>query len=299
MYTNFSISLESAFKNRYDKTIDLERNVKLQFEKMHGCGNDFIVMDNTDRTIALSAENIKALCARHTGIGADGLILAEKRGPSYFMNYYNADGTPAEMCGNGMRCTAEFLKRHDLVKENRFTVGSRSGPVPVDYTDSGHISVYLKKADYAPAAIGLEAKAPVLDQSAYYQDKAYRYGCVSMGNPHMIIMTEDLDETEVCQVGAYFQTHPMFKHGANISFAQVITDSHIRLMTWERGDGLTLACGTGTCGAVSVLHENGLIGTDVRADVPGGTLEVKLLEDGVVLTGPARTVFSGEVEVDV
>lgn len=276
----------------------------MKFTKMHGTGNDFVVIANWDKKIQLDAATIARLCDRHFGIGADGLILAESsERAEIFMNYYNGDGSLAEMCGNGVRCLAKFAVDEGLVShDGTIAVETRAGIVGVDVReaqgDTAVVRVDMGEVDFRSDHIPVLADTDeVLDAALEFEGKTYHYGCASMGNPHMTILVDDLETCPIASMGPYFEKHPVFPEGCNISFAQVLDRGHIRMDTWERGAGRTLACGTGTCAAVAVLGRLGCVDDEVEATLSGGKLLVAVQGRGITMTGPAATVFSGEIKL--
>lgn len=271
----------------------------IEFEKLHGTGNDFILINNLENNINLSSEEIQFLCHRHFGIGADGLILVEKSDNGYFMNYYNADGHPAEMCGNGMRCTAYYIFNH-FSQTNNFKVNSRIGLIPVQI-DNDYITVQLPKADFNLDSIHINSNYNIKEiqdiLNDFNIDIEYPPGLVSMGNPHCVIVVNDLDEIPVKELGPIIENHPLFLNKINVNFVQPISDEEFKIITWERGDGLTLACGTGTCASASYLNQLGLINESNKAYLPGGELDLELKDKVIKLSGPAKSVFRGTIEV--
>lgn len=276
----------------------------MKFLKMHGAGNDFIVANNLDKSIVLSQRQIAQLCDRHKGIGADGLILVEPSAEAaVFMNYYNADGTVAQMCGNGMRCLAKYVTDQQIVEKTHFTVASRAGEIGIDLLKKtpieSTIRVNMGNVIFAAQKIPVVSeKKEVIGAHFDWEGITYIYGCASMGNPHMVVITENFDRTPIEAIGPYYESHAMFPEKCNISFAEVKDASHIRMDTWERGDGRTLACGTGACAAVAVLHRLGRVDTIVEAQLSGGILKVELDGDRVWMTGPAQVVYEGSVDVE-
>lgn len=273
----------------------------MNFAKYHGTGNDFIIADNMKHRLNLSGSEIAELCDRHKGIGGDGLILAESSEKAdIFMNYYNADGSIAEMCGNGVRCLTAYAIDSGILKDKQtIRVETRAGIVTVDVLkgEAGCflLKVAMGKPNFKAAAIPVitERDEPV-DGIIKYKDRMFRYGCASMGNPHMLIVVDDFEVFPFAEIGAYFEKHPMFPRKANVSFAQVLANDEIRMDTWERGVGRTLACGSGTCAAVAVLNRMGLVVNRVRAHLSGGDLEIEVTDCGITMTGEAVRVFTGE-----
>lgn len=278
--------------------------MKLDFTKMHGAGNDFIVINNMDEHIRLTEKQIALICDRHFGIGGDGLILVEPaEADAFFMNYYNSDGSVAEMCGNGMRCAAKFAIDGQIVSGSElFTVWTHAGRISVEKEDEMETGMVLKvgmgQVDFRSKAIPVISDLEeVIGETICFQDKKLTYGCASMGNPHMVVLVKQLESFPLEQAGAYFETHPMFPQKCNVSFVQIIDRTHIRMDTWERGAGRTLACGTGTCASVAVLNRMELLDNSVEAQLSGGKLIIDVNGADITMTGPAVSVFSGCIEV--
>lgn len=264
----------------------------LNFEKIHGCGNDFVIIDNIDNTIHLDKEKIENICNRHFGIGADGLILVEKKDGNYFMNYYNSDGSTAEMCGNGMRCTADFIKRHHLKDEDSVDITSRAGMHHINFSKEG-IRVSLDKAK----TIEIDTKKLTEEIGKLPVAIEGPVGFRSMGNPHMVIVVDDLETFPINTVGPFFERNPLFPEGINVNFVKIKSPEEIEVITWERGDGRTLACGTGACASAAFLKDINKIKSNAKVNLPGGALDINLEEDKIYMIGPAKKVFTGEIEV--
>lgn len=268
---------------------------------MHGCGNDFIMIENTAGMIELTPEEVAHLCDRHKGIGADGVILVERRDGHYYMNYINSDGSPATMCGNGMRCTVEFLRHFGFIDddEQETVIGSRAGDIPIENIREGSCTVRIGTPVFEPEKIPMilsdENQNPK-DFEIEVFGKNYRCGCLFMGNPQLVVLA-DPDEIPFEEVGAYLESHPMFPEKINVNFVQPEDRHNVRLRTYERGAGPTLACGTGTSAAVCVLNELGLTDSQVKAKVPGGELEIEIRDGDVFMTGPAESVYTGSIDL--
>ncbi|MGL6293211.1 diaminopimelate epimerase [Eubacterium aggregans] len=276
----------------------------MKFTKMQGTGNDFVMIDNIEGTLHLTPDEIAGLCDRHFGIGADGLILVESSATQeVFMNYYNRDGSTAEICGNGVRCLAKYVVDQGIAAHNGpIAVETRAGKIVVEVESGGgavsQVRVDMGKVDFKAEHIPVIAKTQeVLGEQISCGGVCYTYGCASMGNPHMTVLVEDMSQCPLEKLGAYFENHEMFPEKCNISFAQVIDGGHIRMDTWERGAGQTLACGTGTCSAVAVLGRFGLVEDVVEATLSGGRLTIAVKDGRVTMSGPATTVFTGEIEI--
>lgn len=278
----------------------------MNFTKMQGAGNDFIVIDNMDNSTPLSAPLIEAMCRPHFGIGADGLILVEpSESCDVRMNYYNQDGSIAEMCGNGVRCLAKYAADAGIVDASKpFEVETRAGKIGVQVLESyrgvSTIRVSMGSVSFETQDIPvISDKTTLLGEKIAYKDQELTYGCASMGNPHMAVLVENVDSFPIEEVGPYFENHPMFPNKCNISFAEVISPDSIAMDTWERGVGRTMACGTGTCATVAVLHRMGLVGNKVHACLSGGDLVIELDGSAVFMIGPAKVVFTGAYEMQV
>ena len=285
----------------------------IEFVKMHGLGNDFIMIDDMNQNIWLSAGEVKELCDRHFGVGADGIILvrpAKEEDALALMYYINSDGTLAQMCGNGIRCTAKFLVDRDFpgTRADSFNVATLSGVKAITVTrdDEG----LMDTATVNMGKPGYDAAQPTITLDSPWG--AFTFYQVSMGNPHAVCFIEenqaieasafdggemDVERLNLAQVGAFFSTHPAFPEGSNIEFA-VIRDRHIRMRVYERGCGPTLACGTGACATLVAAVLAGISPRENIVQVDGGPLEIAWNKaDRVELTGPARTAFSGTIDV--
>lgn len=279
----------------------------LAFVKMHGCGNDFVVVDDLEGTWDLDAAAVGFLCDRHFGIGADGIILvrrATEPGAEYLMHYINADGSLAEMCGNGVRVFAKYLFDRGLVAGDTIRVQTLGG--------LRDIRLLLDEAG-AFLAARVDMGAPILEGSripttlpgdtvidAVVQTPAgdVSVTCVSMGNPHAIVWVDDVEDAPVETLGPAIENHPAFPSRTNVEFAQVLeaddAGDRIALRVWERGVGETLACGTGACATAVAGALTGRTGRVVRIELPGGDLDIEWSESGAVLmTGPAVEVYTG------
>jgi len=274
----------------------------MKFTKMHGCGNDYVYVncfeEKVDDPAALSIQ----VSDRHFGIGSDGLILI---GPSdkadFMMDIYNADGSRAEMCGNGIRCAAKYFYDHGLTDKTSVSAETLSGIKYLELTvENGKVSkvrVNMGEPVLAPAQIPVAAEGETVVNSPIVADgKEYRMTCVCMGNPHAVVFVDDVKNLKLEQIGPKFENHPMFPKRINTEFAELIDSTHLRMRVWERGSGETLACGTGTCATVVAAILNGLTQRNVTVHLLGGDLEIFWNPDDncVYMTGPATTVFDGE-----
>lgn len=272
-----------------------------RFTKMHGIGNDFIIVDwREDAGRVPNAARIAALADRHTGIGFDQLISIEPaRDPScaYYYGLWNADGTPCGQCGNGVRCVAAWLFRDGVIeRDTEVRLESPSGPVVVRVLDKDTVVVDMGEPRFTPAALPLDRPA----QSTYTVDvdgEAVSFGAVSMGNPHAVVFVDDVEDPRVDRLGPRLTAHPVFPQGANAGFVQRLAPDRLRLRVHERGSGWTRACGTGACAAAAVAHALGLAAAVIEVELPGGSLTIEWHGPGHTLwmTGPAAFVFEGEV----
>lgn len=306
------------------------------FWKLHGLGNDFIFFDAMEHDLELSAAEVAALCDRHTGIGADGVIVVKPSPRTEcigYMHYINADGTLAQMCGNGARCFAKFLVDHGYiavesgVNSGRFIADTLSGPKPISFTldDAGKLATAtvdmgepILHAPRIPTT--LEANRIAADLHSFVGEAplvspwgTFAFTCVSMGNPHAICFLDDrkiaalpkdcfvaeersLRTLDVDRIGAFFETHQAFPEKTNVEFALVQDRNNIRMRVFERGCAETHACGTGACATQVAAHLLGLTDTQAKLHLLGGTLHIALEEGHVIMTGPARESFTGTVD---
>lgn len=265
----------------------------MKFEKIQGAGNDFIVVDgfvypHLPDPGALS----KTMCDRHFGVGADGLIwMVHSDCADARMRIFNSDGSEPEMCGNGLRCAAKFWKDSGYVSGNRMTVETLAGILTVELSDDG-ITADMGMPRLDPKEIPVAA--PTNRVTIDLDGKPAEFFCVSMGNPHAVTFDCYPEDASFYRLGAMLEKHPLFPAKANIEFCRV-RDGGIDVRVWERGDGETLACGTGACAVLTAAASQGLSGRESDVRLPGGTLHIRWAEDGhLMMRGPAVTVFSGE-----
>lgn len=283
--------------------------MRIEFQKMQGLGNDFIVFDapaDASR-VSLDAAKLRALADRHAGIGFDQALMLEAPRDAASRVYYrvfNSDGSEVEQCGNGARCVAALLYARAPSLGRDLDMGSPGGTVRAHVREDGLVSVDMGAPNFDPAALPMletrEAPLYELEVDAGGTDTALvEIGAVSMGNPHAVVRVADLDAAPVARLGAAIQRNRRFPRGVNVGFMQVVDRNHIRLRVNERGAGETLACGTGACAAVAVGRRLGELEADVRVDLKGGTARVSWRGPGepLWLTGPAVSVFTGSIEV--
>ena len=271
--------------------------------KMHGCGNDFIVVDDRQRLWDFDADAVSFLCDRHFGIGADGIILvrpATTPEADLLMHYINADGSLAEMCGNGVRVFAKYVSDREMVEGDVVRVQTPSGVKRVEVSRGEDGSVILARVDMgepvlAAAAIPTTLPGdPVVERPLSTTAGDFVLTCVSMGNPHAIMWVDDVERAPVETVGSIVETDAAFPRKTNVEFAQVVGPDRIRLRVWERGVGETLACGTGACATLVAGVLTGKTGCQATIELPGGDLFIEWPGHGpVMMSGPAEEVFEG------
>lgn len=271
----------------------------LRFSKMHGAGNDFVVLDLRGAVAPPDADLCRALADRHTGVGCDQILTVESTStPGALVRYriWNADGSASQQCGNGARCVAAWLVRAGVAGD-AFVLESPAGLHAV--TREGDVyRIAMGTPEFAPARIpmaGVDTSQPLYAQPVDGIG-ALAFGAVSMGNPHAVIEVDDIDAADVARLGRALQASPWFPDSVNVGFAQVLDLDRIRLRVYERGVGETLACGSGACAAVAVLARRGRTGRSVSVSLPGGTLQIDWPDDDATLSmsGPAAFVFEGE-----
>jgi diaminopimelate epimerase len=269
-----------------------------RFSKMHGAGNDFVILDLRGGKAAPPAETVRAVGDRRLGVGFDQLISVEDSSRADCVARYriwNADGGSAEQCGNGARCVAAWVVRAGIASGPRFVLDSPAGPIAVDCLDDGRFSLDMGRPGFAPSAIPFASDDA---QAGRHEGdgEALRFGVVSMGNPHAVLEVASVDDAPVERIGRLLQASPLFPASVNVGFAQVVDAAHLRLRVYERGAGETLACGSGACAAVAVLARQGRVGQHVDVDLPGGRLSIDWPggDAPIRMAGPAAFVFEGE-----
>ena len=278
----------------------------MKFTKMQGCGNDYVYVNGFTEKIADKPAFVKAVSDRHFGVGGDGAIFINPSEEADFeMEMYNADGTRAEMCGNGIRCVAKYVYDKGLTDKEQISI--------VSFGNVKYVDLYVKEGLVSSVRVNmgepiLEAeKVPVIsamkrsvDEPVTVNGKEYRMTCVSMGNPHAVVFMEDVANLDIAYVGSLFENHQVFPNRTNTEFVEVVDRTHVNMRVWERGTGETLACGTGCCATVVAGVLNGLTEEKVTVRVLGGEIEIQWdrEENLVYMTGPAATVFEGEFPWD-
>jgi diaminopimelate epimerase len=276
----------------------------LRFTKMHGLGNDFVVIDALRQKVDMDAARCRFLADRRFGVGCDQVLLVEPpRSPKtdFYYRIFNADGSEVEQCGNGARCFARFVREKGLTERDEIPVGTRAGDIRLYIEGDGQVRVNMGVPVFEPARIPFlaEAEAEADNYELALDGETVSIGAVSMGNPHAVLLVEDIDSAPVARLGPMIERHPRFPQRVNAGFMQVVERGHIRLRVFERGSGETLACGTGACAAVAIGRRRGLLDERVRVRLPGGDLVIEWAGESrpVWMTGPAVSVFEGEIDL--
>ncbi|HGS5465933.1 TPA: diaminopimelate epimerase [Vibrio parahaemolyticus] len=270
------------------------------FSKMHGLGNDFMVVDCITQNVFFSQDLIRRLADRHTGVGFDQLLVVEAPyDPETDFHYriFNADGSEVEQCGNGARCFARFVRLKGLTNKYSISVSTKKGKMILDVEDDGEVTVNMGVPEFEPNKIPFKAKQKEKTYIMRAGDKTLFCGAVSMGNPHVVTVVDDVDTADVDTLGPLLESHERFPERVNAGFMQVVSRDYIRLRVYERGAGETQACGSGACGAVAVGILQGLLDESVKVSLPGGELHISWQGPGkpLFMTGPATHVFDGQL----
>lgn len=277
--------------------------VILNFTKMHGLGNDFIVIDAVTQRVRLNERLVRKLADRHFGIGCDQVLLVEpplNPDMDFCYRIFNGDGSEVEQCGNGARCFARFVRDKGLTIKHRIRVETRAGNIALAVEADGQVTVDMGRPSFHPRTLPFCAETPADEYTVDVNGEAVRFGAVSMGNPHAVLRVDDVDTAPVATLGPALETHTCFPQRVNVGFMQVLRRDHIRLRVFERGAGETLACGTGACAAVAIGRRRDWLGERVRVDLPGGRLIIRWRggrKHPVWMTGPATRVFEGRIEL--
>jgi diaminopimelate epimerase len=272
----------------------------MKFWKMHGLGNDYVVIDNRNQSLPESklGSLAKKLCDRRFGVGADGLLLVfSSQTADVKMRIFNADGSEAEMCGNGIRCFARYCFENGIVEKSEFLVETLAGIKQVWLTLKGSevqfVRVDMGMPNWNRSSLPMAGEGTCINEDLQVDHENYKVTCLSMGNPHCVIFVDNVSEFPVEYIGPIIENHKAFPNRTNAGFAQVISKSEMKVRVWERGCGETLACGTGTCAAVVVANRLGLVGAKVTVHVLGGDLQVTVASEGLFLSGAAEKVYEG------
>ena len=276
--------------------------MRLKFTKMHGLGNDFVVLDATRRPIVLSEAQLRFIADRHMGVGCDQILQVEpprESGTDFYYRIFNADGREVEQCGNGARCFVRYVHEKGLTTKTRIRVGTRAGVIIPSLEADGQVTVEMGVADFEPASIPFVAPKRALTYALELDGKEITVSALSIGNPHAVQVVDDVEAAPVASEGPLIERHARFPQRVNAGYMQILDRRHIRLRVYERGAGETLACGTGACAAVVAGILRGFLDDRVRVTMRGGDLHVSWAGEGepVRMTGPAATVFEGELEL--
>ena len=275
----------------------------IKFTKMHGLGNDYVYMDAIHQTIENESSLAQFVSNRHFGIGSDGLILICRSDVADFkMKMYNQDGSQAEMCGNGIRCVGKFVYDKGLTNKTKLNIETLAGikvlELNVENGNVKTVKVDMGEPILNPEKIPVKAQEePVKNLEIKALDKQFKFTCVSMGNPHAITIVENTEKFDVEKYGKVLEVDEVFPNKTNVEFIQILDKEHIKMRVWERGSGETLACGTGACATLVACNLNELTNNKATIELLGGNLEIEWNKENnhVYMTGPAKTVFEGEL----
>ena len=274
----------------------------LKFTKMHGAGNDFVVLDGVRQKIELSPEQLRLLADRHFGVGCDQILLVEKAqraGADFRYRIFNADGGEVEQCGNGARCFVRFVHDQKLTHKREIVVETQSGLITPRLENDGRVTVNMGAPIFDAALIPFDGGSGAASEPLEVAGETLQISALSMGNPHAVQVVADVERTPVEKLGPLIERHPRFPNRVNAGFMQIMDRQHIRLRVYERGSGETLSCGTGACAAVVAGIRRGLLDSTVNVATHGGALVIVWAGEGqpVLMTGPAITVFAGEINL--
>lgn len=276
--------------------------MKLNFTKMQGAGNDFVVIDSYTQPVSLTSDQIKFIANRYFGVGCDQLLMVEKTTtPNVDFRYriFNADGGEVEQCGNGARCFVRFVVEKGLTQKHEISVETASGVISLQLQDDGQVTVNMGAPRFAPAQVPFEAPSQQTLYPLALTQTEIQISAVSMGNPHAVTVVNDVNTAPVAEYGPQIESHPRFPQRVNAGFMQVLNPHAINLRVYERGSGETLACGTGACAAAVSGIQLGLLSSPVTVNTRGGQLTITWAgnQAPVMMTGPAEIVFDGEINI--
>ncbi|WP_205597757.1 diaminopimelate epimerase [Paraferrimonas sp. SM1919] len=270
----------------------------IQFSKMHGLGNDFMVVDCVTQNVFFSPEQIRKLANRHLGVGFDQLLIIEPPyDPDLDFHYriFNADGSEVEQCGNGARCFARFVRLKGLTNKTSIKVSTTKGKMVLNLVQNDDVSVDMGVPNFEPKSLPFDAKKVEKTYLIRTDDDTLFVGAVSMGNPHCVMVVDNIETAEVARIGSAVERHERFAKGVNVGFMQVISRDRIKLRVFERGVGETQACGSGACAAVAIGQQQGLLDHKVTVELLGGALNIHWPggKESLIMTGPATHVYDG------
>lgn len=283
-------------------TVCNHQRMKISFTKMHGLGNDFVVIDAINQSVNLSPEQVRFIADRHYGVGCDQLLLVEppiSTDVDFKYRIFNADGGEVAQCGNGVRCFARFVVDKGLTTKTKISVETASGLVFSRLEANGQVVVDMGVPNFSPASLPFDAEVESEGYSIPVGGNYVEIGVVSMGNPHVVVQVDDISEAPVGTLGPAIESHVLFPQRVNVGFMQVVSREQIRLRVFERGVGETQACGTGACAAMAVAHRWGMVDDAVTVELLGGQLLIQWSGEGspLLMTGPAETVFEGTIDL--
>ena len=272
------------------------------FTKMQGTGNDFVIFEAFSQPLSLSAEKIKYVADRHLGIGCDQVLLLEppkNDEADVYYRIFNSDGSEVTQCGNGARCVAIYLNSKGLVEKNNIIAETKSSRLILEIYNNNSVTVNMGIPDFEPVNIPLNVNEKLEKYSISSNNKEIIFGAISVGNPHAVIIVDDVESASVKSIGNILQEHGIFPEGVNVGFVQIVDRKNIRLRVYERGAGETLACGSGACAAVAVACQQGYLEDVVDVELRGGHLIIRWGGNGepVYMSGSVETVYEGEIEL--
>jgi diaminopimelate epimerase len=274
--------------------------MEYQFTKMHGIGNDFVVFDTFTQSLSLSREQVRHIADRQFGIGCDQVLLLEpSEGADVRYRIFNADGGEVMQCGNGARCAAVYLKQKGLVSKSEIIAETGAGQLKLNIEDDGCVTVNMGVPEFEPSNIPLQTDEYSEQYHLILGEDDISFGAVSMGNPHAVIIVDDVDIAPVNVIGPVMQQNGIFPESVNVGFIQILNQQAFKLRVYERGSGETLACGSGACAAMVIACQQGYLEGTIDAELRGGHLTLRWAGEGepVTMTGPATTVFEGKIEL--
>lgn len=276
--------------------------MELEFTKMHGLGNDFVVLNGLERTLRMTGEQIRYLADRHFGVGCDQVLLIEPTDTDEAdirYRIFNADGEEAQQCGNGARCIADFLRRQGIITKDVITAETARGLIRIHALDDGNFKVDMGRPRFEPEAVPILSEGRRVRYTLALADTSVEVYALSMGNPHAVLEVDDVETAAVASLGPQIQQLDIFPEGVNVGFMQILDRNRIRLRVYERGVGETLACGSGACAAVAAARMAGRLDNEVDVGLKGGHLLVSWEKEGepVWMSGPATMVYNGRIEL--
>jgi len=279
--------------------------MKVEFKKMHGCGNDYIFFNCFNNDIPKAETLSKFLSDRHFGIGGDGIVLIYKSDiADAKMRMFNADGSEGKMCGNAIRCVAKYLFDNNIIKRKNISIETLSGIknlfLHIENNLVSSVTVDMGKAEFLPSKIPVKLDGEkIINRKVFINDKDYNITCISIGNPHCIVFINDIYSLNLMNIGPKFEHSPIFPERVNTEFVEVINTNTIKMRVWERGSGETLACGTGACAAAVASVENGFCNKkeNITVILAGGKLVINYSDERILMTGKAEKVFEGVIEI--